>query len=84
MTGIEPAAFRLGVWHTTLYVIRMRDFQYAKNLVTTGFFGRSTRYGVLVRTTCLLLILYDPISKKLANTIYGKKEELIKNSSNIL
>lgn len=32
----------LGVWHTTLYVIRMRDFQYARNLATTGFFERST------------------------------------------
>ena len=67
LSGFEPKAFRLGVWHTALYVIRMRDFQYAKNLETTGFFGRSTRHGVPARTTCFLLILYRPISKKLAN-----------------
>lgn len=63
----ERAAVSERVWHTALYVIRMRDFQYAENLETTGFLGRSTHHGVPVRTTCFLLILYRPISKKLAN-----------------
>ncbi len=53
----------LRVWHTTLYVVRMHDFQYARNLATTGFFERSTRYRVLVRITYFLLILYRPISQ---------------------
>lgn len=64
---IIPRFVITGVWHTALYVIRMRDFQYAENLETTGFLGRSTHHGVPVRTTCFLLILYRPISKKLAN-----------------
>lgn len=46
------------VWNTTLYVIRMHDFQYARNLATIGFFERSTRYRVFVRIKYFLLILY--------------------------
>ena len=72
--GVEPSLCRLGVWHTTLYVIRMRDFQYARNLATTGFCGRSTHYRVLACTTCFLLILYRPISTLLANSLCRPRE----------
>ena len=63
----ERAAFRLGVWHTTSYGIMPDDFQYLKNLETTGFFGRSPYYSVPSGTTLFLLILYRPISKLLAS-----------------
>lgn len=70
----DRSAEVLGVWHTTLYVIRMRDFQYARNLATTGFWGRSTHYRVLACTTCFLLILYRPISTLLANSLCRPRE----------
>ena len=63
----ELPAFRLGVWHTTSYGIMPDDFQYLKNLETTGFFGRSPYYSVPSGTTLFLLILYRPISKLLAS-----------------